>query len=154
IGMTSVELFAYPWDILDEGEASFLDRCRQLGIDRVHVAVSYHSGKFLLPRNRQARVYFPDPGARYFQASPATWQGGLDQPVSELAPTGWLERLTTGAVERRIQLSAWTVFFHNSALGARYPNLTIELCLSSSAKSARVFPLTGTHPSYGQGSPL
>jgi hypothetical protein len=126
MGMTSVELFAYPWDILDEGEAPFLDRCRQLGIDRLHVAVSYHSGKFLLPRNRRARVYFPEPGARYFQAPPATWQGGLDQPVSELAATGWLDRLAAGAAERRIELSAWTVFFHNSALGARYPDLTIE----------------------------
>jgi len=126
MGTTSVELFAYPWDILDEGEAPFLDRCRHLGIDRVHVAVSYHSGKFLLPRNRRARVYFPEPGARYFLASPATWQGGLDQPVSELAATRWLERLTAGAAERRIELCAWTVFFHNSALGGRYPNLTIE----------------------------
>jgi hypothetical protein len=126
MGMTSVELFAYPWDILDEGEAPFLDRCRQLGIDRLHVAVSYHSGKFLLPRNRRARVYFPEPGARYFQAPPATWQGGLDQPVSELAATGWLDRLAAGAAERRIELSAWTVFFHNSVLGARYPDLTIE----------------------------
>jgi hypothetical protein len=71
-------------------------------------------------------VYFPEPGARYFQASSATWQEGLDQPVSELAATGWLERLTAGATERRIHLSAWTVFFHNSALGARYPKLTIE----------------------------
>jgi len=124
--MTSVELFAYPWDVLDEGEARFLDRCRDLGIDRVHVAVSYHSGKFLLARNRRARVYFPEPGARYFLASPVAWQGGLEQPVSELAASGWLERLTTCASDRGIELCAWAVFFHNSALGARYPHLVIE----------------------------
>jgi hypothetical protein len=124
--MTSVELFAYPWDVVDEGEARFLDRCRELGINRVHVAVSYHSGKFLLARNSRARVYFLQPGARYFPASPALWQGGLDQPVSELADSGWFEKLTACASERGIELSAWTVFFHNSALGARYPHLTIE----------------------------
>ena len=65
----SVELFAYPWDILDEGEGPFLDHCLKLGINRVHVAASYHSGKFLLPRNTRARVYFPEPGALYFRAS-------------------------------------------------------------------------------------
>ena len=124
--MTSVELFAYPWDVVDEGEGRFLDRCRELGIDRVHVAVSYHSGKFLLARNSRARVYFPEPGARYFPASPALWQGGLDQPVSEVAANGWLEMSAACASDRGIELSAWAVFFHNSALGARYPHLTIE----------------------------
>jgi hypothetical protein len=126
MGMTTIELFAFPWDILDEGETGFLDRCQELGIDRVHVAASYHSGKFLLPRSRRARVYFPEPGARYFQASPANWEGGLDQPVSRLAETGWLERLAACASTRHVGLSAWTVFFHNSALGSRYPHLAIE----------------------------
>jgi hypothetical protein len=122
----SVELFAYPWDILDEGEGPFLDHCLKLGINRVHVAASYHSGKFLLPRNTRARVYFPEPGALYFRASATAWSGGLDQPVSDLAATGWIENLASGASARGIELSAWTVFFHNSALGARYPALTIQ----------------------------
>jgi hypothetical protein len=122
----SVELFAYPWDILDEGEAAFLDHCLKLGVNRVHVAASYHSGKFLLPRNTRARVYFPEPGALYFRAPSAAWKGGLDQPASGLAATGWLEKLAAGASARGIELSAWTVFFHNSALGARYPALTIQ----------------------------
>ena len=122
----SVELFAYPWDILDEGEAPFLDHCLKLGVNRVHVAVSYHSGKFLLPRNTSARVYFPEPGALYFRPPAPAWNGGLDQPVSDLARTGWLEKLAAGASARGIELSAWTVFFHNSVLGARYPELTIQ----------------------------
>jgi hypothetical protein len=122
----SVELFAYPWDILDEGEEPFLDHCLKLGVNRVHVAASYHSGKFLLPRNTRARVYFPEPGALYFTAPGAAWKGGLEQPVSDIAATGWLEKLATAASTRGIELSAWTVFFHNSALGARYPALTIQ----------------------------
>ena len=122
----SIELFAYPWDILDAGEAPFLDQCVELGVNRVHVAVSYHSGKFLLPRNKRSVVYFPEPGALYFQPGGTGWTGGLEQPVSDLAATGWLEKLAAGAVPRGIELSAWTVFFHNSNLGARYPELTIQ----------------------------
>jgi hypothetical protein len=122
----SVELFAYPWDIVDSGEAGFLDRCALLGVNRVHVAVSYHSGKFLLPRNQRSVVYFPEPGALYFQPPPTEWTGGLEQPVSKLAATGCLERLATGASQHNIELSAWTVFFHNSSLGARYPELVVQ----------------------------
>ena len=40
MGPISIELFAYPWDILDEGEETFLDRCLDLGVNRVHAAVS------------------------------------------------------------------------------------------------------------------
>jgi hypothetical protein len=122
----SVELFAYPWDILDAGEGPFLDQCLELGINRVHVAVSYHSGKFLLPRNQRSVVYFPEPGALYFRPEEADWKGALEQPVSDLAATGWLERLAAGAASRSIELSAWTVFFHSSTLGARYPALIVR----------------------------
>lgn len=124
----SIELFAYPWDILDTGEAAFLDECVELGVNRVHAAVSYHSGKFLLPRNSRSVVYFPEPGALYFRPGVVEWGGGLEQPVSDLAATGWLERLAAGAESRGIELSAWTVFFHNSRLGSRYPELTIQNC--------------------------
>jgi hypothetical protein len=122
MGPISIELFAYPWDILDEGEETFLDRCLVLGVNRVHAAVSYHSGKFLLPQHSQNRVYFPEPGALYFQPG-AGWTGALEQPVSKLASSGWLERLAGHARSRGVELCAWTVFFHNSVLGARYPEL-------------------------------
>lgn len=122
----SIELFAYPWDIVDAGEAVFIGHCSELGVNRVHVAVSYHSGKFLLPRNKTSAVYFPEPGALYFQPDAAAWRGALQQPVSKLAATGWLERLARAAGQQGIELSAWTVFFHNSALGARHPGLVVQ----------------------------
>ncbi|MFL6302549.1 MAG: hypothetical protein ACJ72H_03325, partial [Candidatus Sulfotelmatobacter sp.] len=108
----SIELFAYPWDIVDEGPMRFLDQCADLGVNRVHVAATYHSGKFLLPRNRRVKVYFPEPGALYFQPPDQSWSGALEQPVSSLAGTGWLEHLAEYAVANRISLSAWTIFFH------------------------------------------
>ena len=122
----SIELFAYPWDIVDEGPMRFLDQCADLGVNRVHVAATYHSGKFLLPRNRRVKVYFPEPGALYFQPPEQSWSGALEQPVSSLAGTGWLEHLAEYAVAKQISLSAWTIFFHNSTLGARYPQLTAQ----------------------------
>ena len=39
----SVELFAHPWDIVYAGEGSCLDQYLELGVNCVHVTVSYHS---------------------------------------------------------------------------------------------------------------
>jgi len=122
----SVELFAYPWDIVDSGVEPFVEYCSQAGIHRIHAAVTYHSGKFLLPRNSRSRIYFPEPGARYFRDSGTPGNGGLSQPVSSLADTGWLESLATEAYGKGIELSAWTVFFHNSAVGSQYPDLVTQ----------------------------
>src|SRR6185437_840937 len=100
----SVELFAYPWDIVDSGVEPFVEYCSQAGIHRIHAAVTYHSGKFLLPRNSRSRIYFPEPGARYFRDSGTPGNGGLSQPVSSLADTGWLESLATEAYGKGIEL--------------------------------------------------
>ncbi|HYM05484.1 MAG TPA: hypothetical protein VEU11_02895, partial [Terriglobales bacterium] len=67
-----------------------------------------------------------EPGALYFQPGAVEWAGGLDQPVNNVAATGWFEKLASGATPRGIEVSAWTVFFHNSSLGSRYPDLVVE----------------------------
>jgi hypothetical protein len=121
---TSIELFAYPWDILDRGVEPFVDECWELGVRVLHVTTIYHSGKFFLPRNNTRRVYFPEPGCLYAPLPPGAFDGGLAPPVSTLAGTGWLETLAKAAATAGIRLAAWTVFHHSSAIGARHPELT------------------------------
>ena len=133
----SIALFAYPWDVVDRGPAAFLDECRALGITDLHVATIYHTGKFLLPRNRRSRVYFPEPGCLYVPAS-REFFGEVRPNVSPLASTGWLEGLTGGG----LPLSAWTVFHHSSTLGARYPHLTARNLYGD----AYPYALCPTHP--------
>src|SRR5712671_1275370 len=108
----SIELFAYPWDIADRGVSEFAAECRDLGVTRLHVTALYHSGKFLLPRNRARRVFFPEPGAMYVPVDEAGL-GTMTPARSPLADAGWLEKLAAAG----IPLSAWTVFHHNSRLG-------------------------------------
>src|SRR6266487_6481782 len=94
---TSIELFAYPWDILDRGVEPFVEECQELGVRVLHVATIYHSGKFFLPRNNTRRVYFPEPGCLYVPALQGAFDGGLTPAVSNLASTGWLETLAKAA---------------------------------------------------------
>jgi hypothetical protein len=66
-------IYAYPWDLADEGVAAVVDDVRALGIDTITLAGSYHAGKFLQPHGRHGKVYFPDDGTVYFKADPARY---------------------------------------------------------------------------------
>ncbi len=117
----SIELFAYPWDIVDVGPSRFADECARLGVTKLHVTTLYHSGKFLLPRNSARKVFFAEGGTAYVPLSlPAL--GNMAPTMSPLAGTGWLDELAGCG----IPLSAWTVFHHNSRLGAMHPQWTIR----------------------------
>ena len=120
----SIELFAYPWDIVGRGVEPFVDECQELGVRVLHVTTIYHSGKFFLPRSTARRVYFPEPGCLYVSLPRGAFDGGPTPAVSKLAGAGWLETLAKAAAGAGIHLAAWTVFHHSSALGAKHPELT------------------------------
>src|SRR2546421_785354 len=92
-----IELFAYPWDIVERGVERFVEECQELGASVLHVTTVYHSGKFLLPRNNTHRVYFPEPGSLYVPLPRDTFGSGPVPPVSKLVGTGWLETLANEA---------------------------------------------------------
>src|SRR5262245_5261610 len=119
----SIELFAYPWDIVDRGVEPFVEECHGLGVRVLHVTTLYHSGKFFLPRNNANRVYFPEPGSLFVPLPQGAFGGGPAPTVSKLASTGWLEKLAKSASAAGIRLAAWTVFHHSSALGSKHPEL-------------------------------
>jgi hypothetical protein len=123
ISKTSIELFVYPWDIVDRGIDRFVEECRELGVNVLHVTTLYHSGKFLLPRNSTSRVYFPDPGNLFVRLPKGAFKGGVSPAVSKLAGTGWLEKLANSAAKARMGLAGWTVFHHSTSLGTKHPEL-------------------------------
>jgi len=121
---SSIELFVYPWDILDRGVEDFVEECRELGVNVLHVTTIYHSGKFLLPRNKTRRVYFPEPGSLFVPLPKGSFKGNLAPMVSKLADTGWLKALAKAADSAGIRLAGWTVFHHSSTLGTKHPEIT------------------------------
>ena len=121
-------LYAYTWDVIDEGANAVLDGVERAGLNSLYLAVWYHSGMFFLPHNPARRVYFPKPGALYFK--PGEWHGGhpLAPPVSELSENwpGFWEELSSLAERRGISLAAWMPVFHNSGIGTAYPEVAVE----------------------------
>ena len=124
--VAEIGIFAYPWDILDRGPEKFIEECHALGVTKVHATTLYHSGKFLLPRNSQTKVYVPEPGHLFVPLAATKFPGRLQPQTSAIASSGWLDRLVCAASSAGIELTAWTVFHHSSALATKYPELAIH----------------------------
>ena len=113
-------VYAYPWN-LHQPDAD-VARIRQMGVDEVSLAVSYHAGKFIQPGDPAARVHFPEDGAIYFR--PRRSYGDLQPQVARVTQ----ERDVLAELCERgdIGVNAWTVLNHNTRLGLLHPDITVR----------------------------
>lgn len=120
--MSQKSLYAYAWDIAEEGADAFAATVRGLGLDTVALAGSYHAGKFLRPHGR-GKVYFPDDGTVYFNADPARY--GAIRPAAS-AMLAEVDMLATLTARDDIATNAWLVLLHNTRLGMAHPEATVR----------------------------
>lgn len=119
-------LYLHPFDLRALAGHGGLARVRDLGFDEVAIAASYHDGRWLTPWHPEGRVRFLEDGTVHFR--PRADYGVLPpQPSSEALAAGPspLERLCAEAGAAGLQARAWTVFTHNSRLGALRPDLCV-----------------------------
>jgi hypothetical protein len=114
-------IYAYAWDIAEAGTSDFVVHMRALGLDTVTIAGSYHAGKFIRPKGRPGKIYFPEDGTAYFRFDPARY--GRIKPVANslLATRDVLRDLCE---EREIATNAWMVLLHNTRIGLLHPEAT------------------------------
>jgi hypothetical protein len=140
--MTYRAMYAYAWDVEERGVADFVADIRELGLDTVTLAGSYHAGKFLRPKGRNGKVYFPEDGTVYFRPDPARY-GAIKPVLNSLVAEHDVLRALTDAGD--IAVNAWMVLLHNSRLGHAHPDITVRnafgdryvYCLCPSAPAAR-----------------
>src|SRR5690606_30113791 len=82
--MSYKAIYTYAWDLAEHGTGAAIDEIRGVGLDTITLAGSYHAGKFLRPRGKAGKVYFPEDGTTYFNADPSRY--GAIKP----APNGLL----------------------------------------------------------------
>jgi hypothetical protein len=112
-------LYTYPWDILDQGVARFVEDALALGMRDVTLATSYHAGKFLRPHAASGpRVIFPEDGVVYFEPNSAGYGQIQAHPHSNPAMRAVLPQLLA---DGRLRVHGWTVLLHNSRIGAEAP---------------------------------
>lgn len=117
-------MWAYPWDLLDEGVESVADRLSDLGVTEVALATNYHTVQTYHPHNPERRTFFAHPSS-YFQ--PADEDYGRLQPVPNevMGDDDWLARITEEIADTHLSLSSWTIGCHNSRLGMANRDLTL-----------------------------
>ena len=124
----SFALFCYPWDIIDEGYDAIIDAVKRSGLNSIYVTVNYHSGMFFLPHSKKRKIYFPEPGALYF--NPSNWHKNhtFQSPISNLTEnwTKFWEELSNKCKHNNINLCAWMLGTHNSGIGTKYHGISVH----------------------------
>mgnify|MGYP001263490482 CR=1 FL=1 len=124
--MQNNSIWIYPWDLMDEGVSSVLDRLQNVGINGINVAAYYHSGRFFLPHNPKRKVYFTEPGALYFEPDQSWYRkSSIKPPVSKFASNSFWDELRNETKKRSMTLTVWMLSLHNSQIGFNYPETNV-----------------------------
>ena len=122
----SVSIYAYPWDLHDEGLETASEQLVGCGFNTVHLAFTYHLGTYLLPRNPVRSVYYGNAGAVYFQPELSLYADGAPRPpVAEMVDRnpGYMSELVAALRGAGLKIRAWAVYCYNHALGTAFPRL-------------------------------
>lgn len=140
-------LYLHPFDLRALAGHGGLRRVRELGFDEVAIAASYHDGRWLMPWHPEGSVRFLEDGTVHFR--PRADYGALSPlPSAEVAAAGPspLERLCAEAAAAGLRTRAWTVFTHNSRLGALHP----ERCVRNACGDVYPYALCPSQPAVRQ----
>ena len=121
--MSYKAIYTYAWDLAETGVAAAAKEFRDLGLDTVTIAGSYHAGKFMRPHGKAGKVYFPDDGTVYFNANSSRY--GAIKPVANglLGERDILRELTGTS---GMAVNVWLVLLHNTRLGMAHPDAVVR----------------------------
>ena len=115
-------MYAYAWDLAEAGVTAVVDELRDRRINTITLAASYHAGKFIRPRGRTGKVYFPEDGTVYFRPSAERYDEIKPVPNHILEDHDVLEELCRSP---DVSAHAWLVLMHNTRLGETYSDATV-----------------------------
>ena len=115
-------VYGYAWDLAETGVAAVVDELRARHVNTITLAASYHAGKFIRPKGRDGKVFFPEDGTVYFHPTADRYAEIKPVPNSILADHDVLDALCRSD---GVAANAWLVLMHNSRIGETYPNATV-----------------------------
>ncbi len=122
-----VALYVHPFDLTALEAQGGLLRLRDMGVQELSLASSYHDGRWLTPWHPERRVRFLEDGCVHFR--PSSNYGRLTpKPSSEVPAAGPspLEKLCLAGPSAGLRVRSWAVLGHNTRLGLQHPDLTVE----------------------------
>ena len=121
--MSYKAIYTYAWDLAETGVERAAGEFRDLGLDTVTIAGSYHAGKFMRPHGKAGKVYFPDDGTVYFKADPSRYGAIKPVPNGPLGDRDMLRELTD---KSGMEVNVWLVLLHNTRLGMAHPDSVVR----------------------------
>ncbi|PZR55317.1 hypothetical protein DNL40_02800 [Xylanimonas oleitrophica] len=126
-------LYAFPSDLLDEGPAQVAHQARDLGFGSLAVAVAYHQARDVVPHAGPRRLRYRQDGV-FLTLDERRWHGASLRPLPQPADeTRAVQELL--ALDDRPAVEAWTVFLHNTSLGAQHPGSASQTCFGDALLS-------------------
>jgi hypothetical protein len=115
--------FIFGTDLVDEGHDVVLDRLQAAGLNSVSFSANYHDARDVFPHNPKRRVFRNEGDVQWFPVDLASHPSGL-VPRQAAAAQGAdvLADVCDQAKARGLQVSAWTIFTHNSVLASAHPD--------------------------------
>ncbi|MCY4113444.1 MAG: hypothetical protein OXG33_05810 [Chloroflexi bacterium] len=121
-----LSVWAYPWDLADEGVAAALDWLRDAGFDAIELCPNYHAISTFAPRNLQRSIHYSEQGAVYFPAR-AERYGRIEPRVfDEPEVLSAYALAAEHAPSRSIQLNAWVIGMFQPWIARAYPDTAVE----------------------------
>ena len=118
--------FIFGTDWLDEGGDVVLDNLqRRGGLDVVAFSANYHDARDVFAHNPKRRVFRNEGDVAWFPVEPADYPSGLVARQAQAAGgADVLADVCRQAMTRGVEVAAWTIFTHNSALATAHPDCT------------------------------
>jgi hypothetical protein len=116
--------FVFGTDLLGEGFDTVLDNLQQRGgLDGVALCATYHDARDVFPHNPKFHVYRHQGDIAWFNPELSRYRSGLIPRKADAAgDVDVLSELCQRAGRRGMAVDAWTIFLHNSVLGAEHPD--------------------------------
>jgi hypothetical protein len=121
--MSNLSMFSYSWDLAENGISNSVKELEKIGINSITLASSYHAGKFLRPKSKINKVYFPEDGTVYFKSDSSRYGKIKPIPNSTYGDGHVLRELTE---TKELSVSAWLVLLHNTPLGSKHRDSAVQ----------------------------
>ena len=121
-----ISVWAYPWDLADEGVAAALDWLRDAGFDAIELCPNYHAISTFAPRNLGRSIHYSEQGAVYFPARAERYGRIEPRLFDEPEVLGAYAQAAEHAPSRGIQLNAWVIGMFQPWIARANPDTAIE----------------------------
>jgi hypothetical protein len=121
-------MYVFGTDLVDEGYDTVLGNLAdRAGVDAISISATYHNARDVFPHNPVRRVYRHEGDISWFIPRAAGYPVGMVPPLAEDAGgVDVLAKLGDHAARRGLEVQAWTIFTHNSRVGATNPECTVQ----------------------------